>query len=207
MIQSEGRSYYRDVGFCPDCKAAEAPRIRCKECFGQELLCKGCTVKRHSRLPLHRIEVRFLFAVAQSLAHSLKEWDIATGSFKASSLHSLGLRIQLGHAQGTLCPLTQSRDLVVLHTNGIHRVKVDFCKCSSKSPRWQQLLRVEWLPATPLEPQTAATFEVLRQFHYQNLQGNITAYDFYRALEFLSDGRLTDDLPVSSLTNKYLRDD
>lgn len=63
----------------------------------------------------------------------------------------------------------------------------------------EQLLRIGWWPATPLDPQTVATFEVLRQFQIQNLQGNLTAYDFYRALELQTDGNLRAALPVRYL--------
>ncbi|KAJ8596339.1 hypothetical protein M405DRAFT_702942, partial [Rhizopogon salebrosus TDB-379] len=49
-----------------------------------------------------------------------------------------------------------------------------------------QLLRVHWFPATPLEPQTCATFDVLRLFHTVNLQGHLSGYDFYKSLEFMT---------------------
>ena len=86
-----------------------------------------------------------------------------------------------------------------MHTNGIHQVKVNFCGCRLGFELRTQLLRFGWWPATPLNPRSAASFTVLRQFQYLNLQGNITAYDFYRGLEFQTDGRLSTDLPVSDL--------
>lgn len=92
----------------------------------------------------------------------------------------------------------QPRELTILHTNGIHKVNVVFCGCDSSLKTWQQLMRVRWWPASVLNPATAATFAVMRQFHYQNLHGNITAYDFYRSLEFLTDGRLLAQLVVSN---------
>jgi hypothetical protein len=53
--------------------------------------------------------------------------------------------------------------------------------------RQQQLMRREWFPATHIEPQTCCTFRVLQHFHMQTLQGKIAAYDYYGALEKLTD--------------------
>ena len=74
----------------------------------------------------------------------------------------------------------------MIDTNGIHSVAVDFCRCVQVEHR-SQLLRIGWWPATPLEPQTCATMAVLRHFHLLNLQGNVTGYSFYRALEYQTD--------------------
>lgn len=52
---------------------------------------------------------------------------------------------------------------------------------------WAQLLWAHWFPATPLDPQTCATCEVLCVFHTLNLQGHTSGYDFYKALEFMTD--------------------
>ena len=108
--------------------------------------------------------------------------------FQRSSLKTLGLRVQLGHPPGRFCPTKQPghKDFAVIDTNGIHSVAVDFCRCVQVEHR-SQLLRIGWWPATPLEPQTCATMAVLRHFHLLNLQGNVTGYSFYRALEYQTD--------------------
>ncbi|KAF7791816.1 hypothetical protein EIP86_002840 [Pleurotus ostreatoroseus] len=177
-IRSEGRGDYMDVGLCPDCHT-EKPTIRCKDCFGEELVCPTCVVQRHIRMPLHRVEI------------------FENQECRPCTLSELGLVIQLGHRVGEHCVMRKERprELVVLHTNGIHKVHAHFCHCKSDCEEYRQLLRAQWWPATPLEPHTAATFAVLRQYHYQNLQGNMTAFDFYRSLEFLTDGRLGEKLP------------
>lgn len=120
-------------------------------------------------------------------------------SFQRATLFDLGLCVQLRHRAGAVCPSCVQRRLTVIHTNGIHQTSVYFCECNSKFTHRQQLLQAGWWPATPLDPQTVATFDVLRQFQYQNLQGNITAYDFYRALEIQTDGYLLTRLPVSEV--------
>lgn len=87
---------------------------------------------------------------------------------------------------------------MVLHTNGLHYVAVEFCKCWGLQRR-TQLLRLGWWPATPFDPQTCATFAVLRHFHLLNLQGKLPAYDFYRALELRTDNTGLQPLPVRSI--------
>ncbi|KAF7790585.1 hypothetical protein EIP86_001541 [Pleurotus ostreatoroseus] len=174
-LRTEGRGDYLELEACRECGSLD-PCIRCKDCFGEELMCAECMVRRHQRLPLHRLE------------------QFKDGQFKNVFLADLGLKIHLGHRVRGTCGLAQPRELVVLHTNGLHKVNVAFCGCDTSVKPWQQLMRVRWWPATVLNPSTAATFEVMRQFHYQNLHGHITAYDFYRSLEFLTDGRLSEQV-------------
>lgn len=102
----------------------------------------------------------------------------------------------MGHPPGETCLLPRTRAITVLHINGIHNVRVDFCGCRLGLELRLQLLRFAWWPATPLDPRSAATFTLMRQFHYLNLQGNITAFDFYRGLEFQTNGRLNGNFPV-----------
>ena len=124
----------------------------------------------------------------------LQKWN---GSFfETTTLYELGVAVPIGHPLGEPCPLPHARALTVLHTNGIHNVRVDFCGCQLGLDLRTQLLRFAWWPATPLDPRSAATFAVMQQFHYLNLQGNITAYDFYRGLEFQTTGRLDSNFPV-----------
>lgn len=100
----------------------------------------------------------------------------------------MGLRYQLGHVD-LLCSLPESavKDFTVMHTNGIHCVAVNFCACDQKISRRQQLLREGWYPATVRWPQTCATAQLLKQFHILTLTGKIPAYDYYNALERLTD--------------------
>lgn len=45
----------------------------------------------------------------------------------------------------------------------------------------------QWYPATPLSPGTCTTFTVLEVFSMMNLQGKISGFDFYGALDKLTD--------------------
>ena len=93
---------------------------------------------------------------------------------------------------------------MVLTSNGIHTIAIDFCGCAGAPSHYVQVLEVGWWPATPLEPQTAATMSLLRLFHVTNLQGQVTPTDFYRTLEQMSSGDGLTNLPVSVHCVLYL---
>ncbi|KAJ7715644.1 hypothetical protein B0H16DRAFT_1805045 [Mycena metata] len=151
-----------------------APLIRCKDCFGDQLICATCCVDRHAENPLHRVE----------------QWN---GShFQIVSLKSLGLRVQLGHPPRTRCPSAVQLhvDFVVLHTNGIHHVVVDACDCEDRflvGPPEEQLLTAGWFPATDIRTRTCATFACMDLFVLSTQQSKTTIYDFYKMLEKLTD--------------------
>ena len=86
-----------------------------------------------------------------------------------------------------LVPRPGHKDFIVLHTNGLHYIAVDFCGCDHRITSRQQLLRVEWYPATVHYPQTCATFRLLELFHTVTLTGKLSAHEFYKALEHLTD--------------------
>ena len=95
-----------------------------------------------------------------------------------------------------------NKDFVVLDSNGIHKIAINFCGCVGAPTHFVQLLEVGWWPSTPLDPQTAATMSLLRLFHVTNLQGQVTPTDFYRTLEQMSSGDGLTTLPVSNQKNR-----
>ncbi|KAJ7089513.1 hypothetical protein C8R43DRAFT_1142184 [Mycena crocata] len=152
---------------CAECSASEDATFRCTCCFGVHLYCQQCIVALHRANPLHIVE----------------HWDGTC--FEKVPLKDLGLRVQLGHA-GCVKPRPAPENFVVLDTNSIHEVAVDFCGCSQAvlhGEPYVQLLRAGWYPATVDKPQTAATFAVLDLFHALTLQAKTTMYDFYVTLE------------------------
>lgn len=118
----------------------------------------------------------------------------------------MGLRVQLGesHPPGTMCVFRREvhKDFVVLHTNGIHLVNVDSCECSGSTLNEpplslaRQLLRAGWYPATHLNPQTCATFELMRGFHLLSLQAKVSHYHYYNALQYKTDNTGIMKIPV-----------
>ncbi|KAE9393383.1 hypothetical protein BT96DRAFT_959082 [Gymnopus androsaceus JB14] len=104
-----------------------------------------------------------------------------SGYFIKVSLHSLGLRYQLGHIPGEYCtaPKAGHTNFMVIDNDALHTVAIDYCEC---------LLEIGWWPSTAHEPQTVATFNALQRFHVINLRGHLSPTDYYRAIEELTDG-------------------
>ncbi|TRM56348.1 hypothetical protein BD626DRAFT_620006 [Schizophyllum amplum] len=163
-LRLEGRGATEDRATCRTCKAP-APRYRCRsDCMGSWLYCQQCIVRNHQSSPLHWIE----------------EWLEAGMYFRRTSLKALGLVVQLNHPPDGYCKLPRSAnsDFTVVHTNGVHNVAVNFCRCERTLEHWQQLMRSAWWPGTISNPQTFSQITAL---------GNLSAYEYYRALEELSD--------------------
>ncbi|KAF7322737.1 hypothetical protein HMN09_00052600 [Mycena chlorophos] len=160
---------------CPRCGHEDRPATaRCQDCAIGDLVCVGCCVDFHVEHPLHWIEI----------------W---TGSyFKRSSLKELGLRVQLGHPPRERCvnPVAACAEFVVLHTNGIHTVGLDFCGCHLRrdAAYHLQLLRRRWFPSTTAQPQSCATLACLETAHVLLLKAQTTLFHYYGCLELLTNG-------------------
>ncbi|TFK60998.1 hypothetical protein BDN72DRAFT_778739, partial [Pluteus cervinus] len=171
---------------CSHCTDPSAV-YRCKDCQGYELLCKTCIVSSHKNNGLHVIEF----------------WNGVF--FEFTSLKSLGLRFQLGHKLGDICPSPKAShddDFVVIHTNGIHEVSVDYCGCFEGEEPVIQVLRYGWFPATPRHPRTAATLMVLRHFQIHSFESKCSGSEFYQALSRLGDN--TGIRPVRDRVRSFL---
>ncbi|KAJ7906944.1 hypothetical protein B0H13DRAFT_2233541 [Mycena leptocephala] len=175
LVRCEGRVDYHGQTRCAECRVVGAQAHRCEECFTDALLCSTCMVRLHEDHPFHVV----------------KTWN---GSYFVDvSLRELGLRVQLRHKRGEICPGTLARtpdevakakkdSFCIVDTNGIHEVALDFCTCGSAPPPTIQLLRARLYPATTLRPSTAASFHVLRKFHMLSFESKCSAYEFYNAL-------------------------
>ncbi|KAG1846735.1 hypothetical protein F4604DRAFT_1884128 [Suillus subluteus] len=171
LLRHEGRGDYVNLCICQSCHFS-LPEYCCIDCFSGELFCSLCIVTSHARNPLHRIQ----------------KW---TGSlFAALSLKQLGLCMQLGHPIREACPPPErafNDDFTLIHSNGIHEIGLDYCGCGTAQTRTKQLLRVAWFPATTSDPRTAATFQVLEQYHLLSFESKASGYEFYHAIAWLTD--------------------
>ncbi|KAJ7306865.1 hypothetical protein DFH08DRAFT_720597 [Mycena albidolilacea] len=171
LLRLEGRGYAAIYSTCGGCQKLN-PTFRCEHqtCLGPSLYCQACIVARHSALPTHWIQ----------------EWN--GNFFERRALKTLGLVIQLGHPVGYSCPnpLKAIKTFVVIDVTGVHNVDVNFCQCDGRLEKRQQLMRVSWWPATARDPQTCATLAVVRLFQLLNCLGKLSAHDFLRSLEFLT---------------------
>ncbi|KAG1904044.1 uncharacterized protein F5891DRAFT_1126943 [Suillus fuscotomentosus] len=137
-----------------------------------QLYCGTCSLANHARSPTHRIQ----------------QWNGVF--FESSSLKMLGLRVQLGHPIGHPCILPQpafNNDFVLIDTNGIHELGLDFCGCETSETHVKQLLRHGWFPSTPTNPRTAATFRLLHYYQILSFESKASAYEFYHSLVRLTD--------------------
>jgi len=99
----------------------------------------------------------------------------------------MGLKVQLNHAS-MYCenPIPCHASMLILHTNGIHEVAIQYCGCTRLIPQHLQLLRCPLYPASQIVMKTCATFELLCQLHMLSFTTKALMYDFYRALEKLT---------------------
>ncbi|KAF8886274.1 hypothetical protein CPB85DRAFT_1378102 [Mucidula mucida] len=112
--------------------------------------------------------------------------------FEPATLAEIGLTVQLGHLGGHLCPSPHvtTNSFTVVHTNGVHCVNLHFCGCTTAdSDYYAQLLQSSLYPATPQQPQTAVSFDLLRLMHSLNCTGKLPAWDLWKLLETMTEER------------------
>ncbi|KAI6096267.1 hypothetical protein EDD16DRAFT_1774867 [Pisolithus croceorrhizus] len=156
LLRLEGRGDCVDI--CAECNT-NSPLYHCRDCFGGQMLCQECTVLGHALTPLHRLEC----------------WN---GTFfQKTSLKSLGLCIQLGHAPGQTCGNPKcafNDDFTVLDSHRIHAVTIDYCDCESAK-------------TTTVNLRSATTFRLLQEFQLLFFESKVSAYEFYHSLACNSD--------------------
>ncbi|KAG1868451.1 hypothetical protein F4604DRAFT_1881562 [Suillus subluteus] len=182
LLRHEGRGDYVGATVCWNCRL-DVPQFQCIDCLGTELYCKGCIVTLHTRNPVHRIQ----------------EWS--NSCFTAVSLKDLGLCVQLGHFAGDSCLLPEQAfndDFTLINTNSIHTIGLDFCGCKTAQTQTKQLLRATWFPATTVDPHTAATFRILKQYHLLLFESKASGYEFYHSI-----ARLTDNTGLRVQKDRY----
>jgi hypothetical protein len=166
------------------CGAGEC-LIQCHDCFRAPPTCALCFAERHHRLPFHFAQV----------------WDPLKRHFSRKDYSSILPDVsflRLGHADFSPCQSSRSTvEFTVIHTNGVHKTRARFCDCPGADDRITQLMHARLFPATALEPKTAFTFEVLKQFSMHNLQSKCGAFDYMKSLHRLTDNVFFFDLPVS----------
>ncbi|KAF7369403.1 CxC2 domain-containing protein [Mycena venus] len=159
---------------CPNRVCTGVPEYRWADavCFGEVMRCAACIVATHAQHPTHFIE----------------KWNGKCFKRSRKLLRQLGLRVQLNHPPGVVCPRRKPapQDFTLYDVTGVHELAVDFCGCTEAPERRIQLLRACWWPATVKEPNTCATFAALKLFQILNCLGKLSAYDFLRGLEMIT---------------------
>ncbi|KZP10423.1 hypothetical protein FIBSPDRAFT_758379 [Athelia psychrophila] len=181
LIYLDGRGRYTNHA-CGQCNAS-APTIRCHNCHGGQLFCNSCIIASHTHNPTHRVEC----------------WN--SKFFEHTTLKALGLRVRVGHAIGEHCinpTEAAGDDFVIIDTNGIHQVTLDFCGCTHTEKPTTQLLRAGLYPATVQAPKTAATVTALETFHLLMFESKASVFEFYNTL-----ARQTDNTGTLKLPDRY----
>ncbi|KAF8219327.1 hypothetical protein L208DRAFT_1341368, partial [Tricholoma matsutake] len=137
----------------------------CKECFQPRMLCQSCITSTHTQL----------------LFHHIGEWSGML--FWCTSLFSLGATLCLGHNSEKCWNHVPGpgHNSVVIHTNGVHHVHIEYCQCNPVSDT-VQLTWCQLFPATMERPETVFTFAVLNDFHVHSLSSKKSAMDYIDAL-------------------------
>ncbi|KAJ7871110.1 hypothetical protein B0H13DRAFT_1895895 [Mycena leptocephala] len=168
LLRHDGRGDYIHQHVCAGegCETVHAV-FRCSDCLHSCLYCETCIAEVHRWTPLHHVE----------------EWD--GKHFKRRTLKSLGIRIQLGHPLGEPCAApvkAAGDDFVIIGSQTIDEVGLDYCGCGTARSKPIQLLRMRLYPTTGTNPRSAATFAVLDRYTHMNLESKCSAYEFYNSL-------------------------
>ncbi len=118
-----------------------------------------------------------------------------------------GLVINLGHS-GKRCPRNpfDPRSMTIVHEHGVHHFKVGFCRCPRSdptdptnpvAPEATQLLEIGFWPGSWVQPRSAFTISVLRQFHLLSVHTQANVHDFFATLKRQTDGVDDEEVSVS----------
>lgn len=153
------------------------------DCLFPSILCSSCIKDSHTTNPFHCIQ----------------KWNGLY--FDRATFTELGQVIGLGH-RGALCsnhlPESTGRATTIVHINGVHQVRVEFCHCVNAPAEHEQLVKASLFPATIERPETMFTFHVLKEFHNLNLTSKIPAYNFINALVNMTNNAFPGKVPVSA---------
>ncbi|KAF8326719.1 hypothetical protein F5887DRAFT_899624 [Amanita rubescens] len=163
------------------CQCHNAVRLyRCMDCLFPPVLCSSCIKDSHATNPFHRIQ----------------KWNGCY--FDRATLTELRQVIGVGHG-GAFCPNrlpeSKGRATTVVHTNGIHQIRIEYCHCVNAPAEYEQLAKASLFPATVERPETTFTFQVLKEFHNLSLSSKIPAYDFINALANMTNNAFPGKVP------------
>jgi len=155
----------------------------CPDCDSPGMFCQSCLLDIHRHHILHRP----------------RKWN--GEFFETTSFHKEGLVVNLGHGEAH-CPHMMNAggpyDVTVVDVNGVHLIRMGWCRCASGGSYAEQLLSRRMVPTTILRPRTAFTFRLLKLFHMMHHTGRINPWDFSGAMHRLTDNVNPQAIPVNS---------
>lgn len=84
----------------------------------------------------------------------------------------------------------------VIDRSGVHEIGVSWCCCLEAPEHDMQMIMVGLFPATFQNPKTAFTFQVLEDFHLDNLECKTTPSQFFSRLRRLTNDEFPNTVPV-----------
>ncbi|KAF8270241.1 hypothetical protein EI94DRAFT_1463769, partial [Lactarius quietus] len=86
--------------------------------------------------------------------------------------------------------------ITVIDRSGIHEIGINWCRCPEAPKHDLQLMMAGLFPATFHNPKTAFTFQVLEEFHLDNLECKTTPSQFFSHLRRLTNDVFLNTVPV-----------
>lgn len=143
---------------CIQCGNSNCQLASCTDCFNENLFCSACLCSRHINSHFHRI------------------WNFnkSKNCFFPSSLTDHGYTTFICHENGSICNCPgDTQDFTVLHTNGVHKLKIHQCKCDPNSCAKitiHQLLANRLFPHSWTSPSTLYTHQLMDTHHFNNIK-------------------------------------
>ena len=86
--------------------------------------------------------------------------------------------------------------ITVVDRSGIHKISISWCCCREAPECDMQLMMAGLFPATFRNPKTVFTFQVLEDFHLDNLECKTTPSQFFSRLRRLTNDEFPNTVPV-----------
>jgi CxC2 like cysteine cluster associated with KDZ transposases len=209
------RSAITNNPLCSKCGKGEAI-WRCGSCIASPLFCAACCQSEHESRPFHRIEMwtgtcfepSWLWKVGVCLhsghggspcpkskqnpfkAPSVEEYQRLA---RSSTDNMIDLTFGASPNHGTL---GHTKEVVVVHTNGIHEMLLHTCECEDRKSDDIQVLEIGLYPATFTSISTVFTFDVLDDYLLSAMECNTTAQQYYGKLRRRTNGNFPDSVKV-----------
>ncbi|EIW81842.1 hypothetical protein CONPUDRAFT_54267, partial [Coniophora puteana RWD-64-598 SS2] len=203
----------QQLPMCKWCQKRE-PTWRCDDCFAFPEGCQDCFRSAHQHLPFHNVhtwtgthyEPSFLSksGLVIYLGHGGTKCPTAAevGEDRDEGV-GLGLKERLSVRLGLRKSFTRKHtdgdgnmNMVVVDTNGLHQIPVNFCRCEGKVGDDVQLLQHGLYPASQTAPRTAFTFRVLDEFLLQNRECKVPAMSYISHLQRKTMESMPQEVPV-----------
>lgn len=86
--------------------------------------------------------------------------------------------------------------VLVVHINGVHHLPITPCRCPTSSDLIAQYLQMGFYPATYKQIETVFTFQVLDDYHLENLECQTSYHHYYSKLRRMTNKIFPNTVPV-----------